>query len=123
MTSEEKARLAASAAEDLKANRIVVLDVQEQTHLADFFVVCSGTSDTHIRAIAGSIVDQMLDHGVGKPPREGMAAATWVLLDYGDVVVHIFMPEEREFYDLESFWSGARVLELTEQTRSEAATA
>ncbi|HHX42249.1 MAG TPA: ribosome silencing factor [Armatimonadetes bacterium] len=119
LTSEEKARLAATAAQDLKANEVVVLDVQGQTQLADFFVVCSGTSDVHIRAIADAIIEKLRENGIEKPRREGVQAARWVLLDYDDVVVHIFSTEEREFYNLESFWSGARVLELTEESRGQ----
>ena len=119
MTSEEKARLAAAAAEDLKATQIVVLDVEGQTHIADFFVICSGTSDTHIRAIADSVIEKLQENGAGKPRREGVQAAQWVLLDYDDVVVHVFSAEQREFYNLESFWSGARVLELTEEARGQ----
>jgi ribosome-associated protein len=119
LTSEEKARLAATAAQDLKANEVVVLDVQGQTQLADFFVVCSGTSDVHIRAIADAIIEKLRENGIEKPRREGVQAARWVLLDYEDVVVHIFSAEEREYYNLESFWSGARVLELTEEARGQ----
>jgi ribosome-associated protein len=120
LTSDEKARLAAEAADELKANQIVVLDVRGQTQIADFFVICSGTSDIHIRAIADRIIERMMENGVGKPRREGVEAAAWVLLDYGDVVVHIFDVEQREYYNLESFWSGARVLELTEEARGTA---
>ena len=97
MTSEEKARLAATAAQELKANEVVVLDVQGQTQLADFFVICSGTSDVHIRAIADKIIEKLRENGIEKPRREGVQAARWVLLDYEDVVVHIFSAEEREY--------------------------
>ncbi|HOJ19950.1 MAG TPA: ribosome silencing factor, partial [Armatimonadota bacterium] len=102
MTSEEKARLAATAAQELKANEVVVLDVQGQTQLADFFVICSGTSDVHIRAIADKIIEKLRENGIEKPRREGVQAARWVLLDYEDVVVHIFSAEECEYYNLES---------------------
>lgn len=118
MTSEEKAKLAAEAAEELRANRIVILDVQDQTQIADYFVICSGTSDVHIRAIADKVIEKMVDAGLSKPRREGVEAASWVLLDYGDVIVHIFMPEVREYYNLESFWSGAKVIELVEESRA-----
>lgn len=117
MTADEKVSVITEAANKLKADRVVVLDVQMQTQIADFFVICSGTSDTHIRAIAEEMIEKMREHGVSKPRREGLEAARWVLLDYGDVVVHIFAPEEREYYDLESFWSGARVVELLQASR------
>ncbi|MBI3945797.1 MAG: ribosome silencing factor [Armatimonadetes bacterium] len=118
MTAEEKVSLITEAADELKADRVVVLDVRGQTQIADFFIICSGTSDTHIRAIADRIIEKMREHGVEKPRREGMDVAQWVLLDYGDVVAHIFAPEEREYYNLESFWSGARVVELVERSRT-----
>ena len=99
LTSEEKARLAATAAQELKANEVVVLDVQGQTQLADFFVVCSGTSDVHIRAIADAIIEKLRENGIEKPRREGVQAARWVLLDYDDVVVHL-LHRGREHYNL-----------------------
>ncbi|HEX2998869.1 MAG TPA: RsfS/YbeB/iojap family protein, partial [Armatimonadota bacterium] len=61
-------------------------------------------------------IERLCEQSIGKPRREGVSAATWVLLDYGDVVVHIFAPEEREYYNLESFWSGAKVIEIMEQS-------
>lgn len=118
LTAEEKANLVVTAADEMKANRIVLLDVRDQTQIADFFVICSGTSDTHIRAIANAIMDKMADNGLGKPRKEGLESALWVLLDYGDVVVHVFTPEERETYNLESFWSGAKVIEMVEESRT-----
>ena len=81
-----------------------VVDVQDKTLMCDYFVICSGTSNTHIRSIADGLMKEARDLGLKKDHVEGYSSAKWVLVDYGDVVVHIFDPAEREFYDLESLW-------------------
>lgn len=96
--------------EDRKAEDIVLLDVREITILADYFVICSGTSERQIRALS-SEVPRQLKSEVGSPLSiEGEAGGGWVLIDYGDVVVHIFAPEVRKLYDLEEFWKDARTI-------------
>ncbi len=99
---------AAHAAADKKAKDIVVLDIQNLTPMADYFVICSATSSTQIEAVARAVRDRLGD--LGKPCKgtEGLAEAKWVLLDFGDLVVHVFRPEEREFYHLERLWGDAR---------------
>ncbi len=87
-----------------KAVDIEVIDVTSRTLLADYFVICGGTSNTHIKAIADGLLNDGKDAGLRKDHAEGYAQAKWVLVDYGDIVVHIFAAEEREFYDIESLW-------------------
>ena len=103
--SESLARLAAEACDDRKAVDIRLIRVDEVSTLADWFVICSGLSDVQVRAIARSVEDR-LEEEAGRRPlrREGQAEGRWVLLDYGELIVHVLMPAEREYYDLESFW-------------------
>ena len=103
--SEALARLAAEACDDRKAVDIRLIRVDEVSTLADWFLICSGLSDVQVRAIARSVEDR-LEADTGRLPlrREGQAEGRWVLLDYGELIVHVLMPKEREYYDLESFW-------------------
>ena len=105
LSPAEIASLAAQALEDKKAKDVKVLKITEQTVLADYFVVCSGSSAPHIKALVDE-VDKRLSEA-GEPPkrREGMRSDVWVLMDFGCVVVHVFTEEARKFYDLERLWS------------------
>ena len=94
-------------ASDKKAADIVLLRTSEVTTLADYFVICSGRSDRQLQALATGIIDELRKDGVRPLGVEGRGAARWVLLDYGSVIVHLFAPEEREFYGLERLWSNA----------------
>ncbi|MDR3121083.1 MAG: ribosome silencing factor [Clostridiales bacterium] len=92
--------------EDKKARGIVAIDVEKVTILADSFIICSGTSTTHIRALADEVEKALnLEFGIVFNHREGYGSARWVLLDYGDIVVHIFHEEDRKFYDIERLWA------------------
>ena len=103
--SEALAHLAADACDDRKAVDIRLIRVEEVSSLADWFVICSGLSDVQVRAIARSVEDR-LEEETGRLPlrREGQTEGRWVLLDYGEVIVHVLTPSERSYYDLESFW-------------------
>ncbi len=103
--TEAMARLAAEACDDRKAVDIRLIRVEEVSSLADWFVICSGLSDVQVRAIARSVEDR-LETELGRLPlrREGQREGRWLLLDYGEVIVHVLTPSEREYYDLESFW-------------------
>ncbi|OKH17295.1 ribosome silencing factor [[Limnothrix rosea] IAM M-220] len=111
----ESGRLAwsiAEAADDRKAENIVLLKVNEVSYLADFFVVATGFSRTQVRAIADAIEDKLEKEFERVPLRkEGHNDGTWVLQDYGEVIVHVFLPQEREFYNLEAFWGHAETIE------------
>jgi ribosome-associated protein len=107
--SYDLARRIAQAADDRKGGNIVLLNVEDVSYLADYFVVVTGYSSVQVRAISRTIEDTIEDDLNRLPLRvEGRGDGNWVLMDYGDVVVHIFMPEEREFYDLEAFWGHAQ---------------
>jgi ribosome-associated protein len=94
-------------ASDHKAADIVMLRTAELTTMADYFVICSGRSERQVQAVAGAIVDELRDDGLRPLGTEGQGSARWVLIDYGSVIVHVFAPEEREFYGLERLWSNA----------------
>ena len=88
-----------------KARDIKVIDIKGVTILADYFVICSGTSTTHIKALADELETKMEEAGFRYLHKEGYNSARWILLDYGDVVVHIFHEEDRNFYNLERLWA------------------
>jgi ribosome-associated protein len=104
------ARRIVELAEDKKAADIVLLDLGELTTLADAFVICSGGSERQISAIADGIVEGLKDERVKPIGREGTSESHWVLIDYGSVIVHVFTPPERDYYQLEKHWSEARVV-------------
>ncbi|MGH2374250.1 MAG: ribosome silencing factor [bacterium] len=111
--SLSKALRAAEAAESKRAENVVVLDLRDLTLVTDYFVICTGGSRVQIRAIVDGVDEAMADRApeVGaRALREGDAEAQWVLIDFGDVVVHVFGPEARAFYRLERLWGNARVV-------------
>lgn len=110
MTSEEKVEAIRGAMEELKALDINVMEVQGKTQMTDYMVVCSGTSNIHIRAIADRILERMKDYDIKGVRREGYNEARWILMDFGDVVAHVFDPEDRQFYALEEFWEREKPL-------------
>jgi ribosome-associated protein len=103
--SEALACLAAEACDDRKAVDIRLIRVEDISSLADWFVICSGLTDVQVRAIARSVEDR-LERDAGRLPlrREGQTEGRWVVLDYGELIVHVLTPQERAYYDLESFW-------------------
>ncbi len=103
----ERAVLCAEAALDKKAADLVILDVRDHTSLADYFVIASGRSDTQVRALAEHIEEVCRKAKYRPLAVEGLRHGQWVLLDFGDVVVHVFYAPVREFYDLERLWSQA----------------
>jgi ribosome-associated protein len=88
-----------------KAKDINVIDIRGISVLADFFIICSGTSTTHIKAIADEVGQKATEMGSIQLHLEGYATARWILMDYGDIVVHVFHEEDRSFYNLERLWS------------------
>jgi len=111
VTSRELAVIAAEAASDKKADDIVAINIAELLVVTDYFVIATGNTNIQVRAIAGEIEDQLRDRANIKPiGREGETEAKWVLLDYGDIVVHVFQPEERGFYRLEKLWGRCTTL-------------
>jgi ribosome-associated protein len=104
------ARRIVELAEDKKAADIVLLDLGELTTVADAFVICSGGSERQIAAIANGILEALRDEGIKPFGREGTPESHWVLVDFGSVIVHVFTPPERDYYELEKHWSGAKVI-------------
>jgi ribosome-associated protein len=108
------------AALDHKAYDLVVLETGGISSIGDYFVICSGRSDTQVQAIAEAIEGALREHGERPLAVEGLPHAQWVLMDYGDVVVHIFYVPVREFYDLERLWVRAPHVALPEPFQSQA---
>lgn len=107
LESSELARIIAEVALDKKATDVVTLDIRELSVIADYFVVCTGANARQIQAIADAIKEKLDEFNAPSRGFEGNATSGWMLLDCGDVIVHIFGPMEREFYSLERLWSGA----------------
>ncbi|MCG7407898.1 ribosome silencing factor [Paenibacillus sp. ACRRX] len=112
LTPKQLLHLAVDAAEDKKAMDLVVLDLQGISLIADYFVICHGNSDTQVQAIANEIRQSAHQAGTIVRGTEGMDSGRWVLIDLGDVVVHVFHREEREYYNIEKLWSDAKVVEM-----------
>lgn len=115
LDSKELALIAAEAASDKKAEDIMVIDVANLLVVTDYFVIATGQNDRQVRSIADEIEDQLREKTGIKPiGREGTEESKWVLLDFADIVVHVFQPEERDFYRLERLWGEAPRVELPE---------
>jgi len=112
--SRSMALLCANAALDKKAKNLVVIAVKEVSSFADYFVICSGTSDRQVQAITASVQEQMKRNGFLPIGIEGESNARWVLMDYGDVIVHVFYEPVREFYDIEKLWADAPRMEVAD---------
>ncbi len=114
MTPKELAIIAAKALDDRKGKEISVIEITDLTTLADYFVVSTGTSNTQINALSGAVEEALKTQADEMPlRREGYRDGTWVLLDYGSVVVHVFSAEARSFYDLERLWADGKPVDLT----------
>jgi ribosome-associated protein len=103
---------AVRAAEDKKAEELVVLDLRSAAGFTDYFVVCSGTNARQVRAIADAVTEALAVEGVKPAHVEGYKQADWILLDYFDFIVHVFAPETRMFYSLERLWGSAERVEV-----------
>ena len=106
-SAEHKARRAARAALDKKAVDLAVLDVQGVSTVTDYFLVCSGRSAPHVKTIADAIREELKEDGMRPLYAEGQAESGWVLLDYGDVLMHVFLADTRAYYALERLWGDA----------------
>jgi len=107
VTAQTKAQRAARAALDRKAVDLVVLDVQGLSGVTDYFLVCSGRSTTHVKSITDAIREELREDGVRPLHTEGTTESGWVLLDYGDVLMHVFLEDTRAYYALERLWGDA----------------
>lgn len=118
--SWQKALLCAQAALDKKAHDLVILEVSAFTSVADYFVICTGRSDIQVQAICRAIEEVLVKATIRPLAIEGFTHGQWVLIDYGDVVVHVFYESVREFYNLEGLWVQAPRCELPEPYHSQA---
>ncbi|UCS91520.1 ribosome silencing factor [Echinicola marina] len=114
MTAEELSKLIVKGMEEKKASDIVVMDLRDiNNSVSDFFVICSGQSDTQVEAISDSIEEEVFKSNEEKPWRsEGKNNLQWILVDYVDVVAHVFLKDKREFYGLEDLWGDAKVTHI-----------
>ncbi len=104
MQAEQLKDIVINALDDLKANDVSILDVRDRTSVTDFMIIASGTSNRHVRSLAENVVSEAKANGVRTSSVEGGPTSDWILVDLGDVVVHVMMPATREFYDIERLW-------------------
>ncbi|MFC4618059.1 ribosome silencing factor [Camelliibacillus cellulosilyticus] len=109
MKGQELAKFIAEVADDKKAHDIVVLDMKGISIVADFFIICHGTSEKQVQAIAREVKEQAAKQNIDVKRLEGFDNARWVLVDLGDVIVHVFHKDERDYYQLEKLWGDAPV--------------
>ena len=113
LPSRELAEIAVKALDSKKGKEIRLIRIDKITTLAEYFVICTGTSNTQINALGDEVEKELTLAGEEPLHREGYRGGTWVLLDYGCVIVHVFQDEARKFYDLERLWSDAEVIDIT----------
>lgn len=122
MTASERARrlavAAAEAAAEKKAENIIALDVSDHMVLTDAFVVVSGLNERHVAAIVDEVEDRLFREGAKAVRKEGVTQSRWVLLDFGDIVVHVQHEEDREFYSLERLWRDCPIIELPAESET-----
>ena len=117
MDSKKLAQLCRDFADNKKAENIVILDVRELSSVTDFFVIASGTSEPHLRAIVEEITDELREHHDLRPTRtDGTVQGAWVVLDFFDVIVHVMRADARERYDLEGLWGDAARVKLRKKS-------
>jgi ribosome-associated protein len=115
LSAEEKAALMNRIVTDRKALDVVVLDMRDVSSITDYFLICSGGSERQVRAIADAIDEVLGPLGIASLGVEGYREGHWVLMDYGDVIGHVFSQETREYYDLERLWANAPKIDLSEK--------
>ncbi len=112
MDSLEMVKCAVAALEDKKAEDIRILDIREVSILADYFIIANGTNNNQIQALVDNVQEEMSKAGYTLKSTEGYQSASWVLLDYIDIIIHIFSKEDRLFYDLEHIWRDGKPVEI-----------
>ena len=108
MTSKELTKLAVAALEDRKAEDVTVIDISEISPIADYFIIANGTNESQVRALVDNVEETLGKAGYEVKQREGYGLGSWVLLDFCDIIVHVFDRENRLFYDLERIWSDGK---------------
>lgn len=110
MTSKETVKIVLDALEDKKAENIQIIDIGEVSSVADYFIITNGTNKSQIQALADNVAEKLGKEGIHAKQIEGYNSANWILLDYTDIVVHIFDKESRGFYDLERIWRDGKLI-------------
>jgi ribosome-associated protein len=118
LSAKAKAALISRIAMDRKAMDVVVLDMRDASSITDYFLICSGGSERQVRAIADAIDEQLGPSGIASLGIEGYREGHWILMDYGDVIVHVFSEETRDYYDLERLWANAPKIDLSGEIAS-----
>ena len=113
MTSKELTKLAVAALEDRKAEDVTVIDISEISPIADYFIIANGTNQNQLQAMRDAADEALYKAGVKVQQIEGNQSSTWILMDYGDIIIHIFSKEDRLFYDLERTWRDGKVVDVT----------
>lgn len=114
ITSREMAKIVCEALADKKGEDIRAIDISKISVLADYFIIANGSSESQVRALVDNVEEQLNKVGVEAKQREGIGLGSWVLLDFGDVIVHVFDRENRLFYNLERIWSDGKTVNLDE---------
>lgn len=115
MNSRELAEKIAHLTLDKKASEVLILNLVSLTSITDYFVICTGSSNTQVKAISEHVSDELKKKKIRPLHVEGTSNEEWVLMDYVDVVVHIFQPQKREFYGLERLWGDAEIMEINDE--------
>ncbi len=114
MNSREMAKLAIAGLEDKKAQDIKVIDISEVSVMADYFIIASGMNHNQVQALADNVEEELHKQGVRPRQIEGYQSANWILMDFNDIIVHIFNEEDRLFYNLEKIWLDGKVIDVAE---------
>ena len=114
MTSQEYCKIAVAALEDRKAEDVKIIDIREISPVADYFVIADGTNQNQIQAMRDAVDDALYKSDLKVLQIEGNSSSTWILMDYGDIIVHIFSKEDRLFYDLERIWKDGKIVDVAD---------
>ncbi len=114
LTAQEYCKMAVAALEDRKAEDVKVIDIREISPIADFFIIANGTNQNQIQAMRDACDEALHKAGLAVKQVEGNANSTWILMDYGDIIVHIFSKEDRLFYDLERIWRDGKEMDVND---------
>ena len=112
--SKEMARIAWNALNDKKGEDIKIIDITGISVLADYFIIADGTNDSQVNALVDNVEEELHKAGYPLKQREGRASGSWVLLDFGDIIVHVFDKENRLFYDLERIWKDGKITDIAD---------
>lgn len=111
MTSKELAKIAVDALEDKKVEDLRIIDISHISIMADYFIIGSGLSQTQVRALANNVEEKLQEAGIHPRQIEGYQSASWILMDFNDIIVHVFNSEDRLFYNLEKIWLDGKIIE------------